>query len=74
MDLFSIKYKLNKPFKKFDKDKKTDEVVGKPAVYLDGRVIKETPIYYQNMPEPNKGLLNSVREIFLTIIGVKSNG
>jgi len=48
--------------------------VGKAAVYLDGRVIKETPIYYQNMPEPNKGLLNSVREIFLTIIGVKSNG
>jgi serine-type D-Ala-D-Ala carboxypeptidase (penicillin-binding protein 5/6) len=74
MELFSIKYKLNKPIKKFDKDKKTDEVVGKVAVYLDGRVIKETPIYYQNMPEPNKGLLNSVREIFLTIIGVKSNG
>ncbi|WP_157406220.1 D-alanyl-D-alanine carboxypeptidase family protein [Neobacillus drentensis] len=74
MDLFSIKYKLNKPIKKFDEDKKTDEVVGKAVVYLDGRVIKETPIYYQNMPEPNKGLLNSVRKIFLTIIGVKSNG
>jgi D-alanyl-D-alanine carboxypeptidase (penicillin-binding protein 5/6) len=74
MDLFSIKYKLNKTIKKFDDDKKNDEVVGKAAVYLDGRVVEETPIYYQNEPEPKKGLLDSIREIFLTIIGVQSNG
>jgi serine-type D-Ala-D-Ala carboxypeptidase (penicillin-binding protein 5/6) len=74
MDLFSIKYKLNKTIKKFDDDKKNGEVVGKAAVYLDGRVVDETPIYYQNVPESKKGLLDSIREIFLTIIGVQSNG
>lgn len=74
MDLFSIKYKLNKPAKKFDNDQKTEEIVGKAEVYLDGRVVQETPIYYQNVPEKKAGLLDFVKEIFLTIIGVKPNG
>ncbi|MBT2698888.1 D-alanyl-D-alanine carboxypeptidase [Bacillus sp. ISL-40] len=74
MDLFSIKYKLNKPVKKFDNDKKNEKIVGKAAVYLDGRVVQETPIYYQNVPEQKKGLLDFVKEIFLIFIGVKSNG
>lgn len=74
MDLFYIKYKLNKPAKKFDNDQKTEEIVGKAEVYLDGRVVQETPIYYQNVPEKQEGLLDFVKEIFLTIIGVKPNG
>jgi serine-type D-Ala-D-Ala carboxypeptidase (penicillin-binding protein 5/6) len=74
MDLFSIKYKLNKPVEKFDNDQKTEEIVGKAEVYLDGRVVQETPIYYQNVPEKKEGLLDFVKEIFLTIIGVKTNG
>ena len=51
MDLFSIKYKLNKPVKNSMMIRRMTEIVGKAAVYLDGRVIKETPIYYQNVPE-----------------------
>jgi D-alanyl-D-alanine carboxypeptidase len=74
MDLFSIKYKLSKPTKTFHNDKHNLEIVGKAAVYLDGRVVQETPIYYQNVSEQKKGLLDSIKEIFLTIIGVKSNG
>jgi serine-type D-Ala-D-Ala carboxypeptidase (penicillin-binding protein 5/6) len=74
MDLFSIKFKLNKPAEKFDNDQKTEEIVGKAEVYLDGRVVQETPIYYQNVPEKKEGLLDFVKEIFLTIIGVKTNG
>ena len=74
MDLFSIKYKLNKPVEKFDNDQKTEEIVGKAEVYLDGRVVQETPIYYQNVPEKKEGMLDFVKEIFLTIIGVKTNG
>ncbi|MBV7507186.1 D-alanyl-D-alanine carboxypeptidase [Bacillus sp. sid0103] len=74
MDLFSIKYKLNKPAKKFDEDKKNDEVVGKAAVYLDGRVVQETPIYYQSIPEKKEGLFDFVKKIFLIFIGVKDNG
>jgi serine-type D-Ala-D-Ala carboxypeptidase (penicillin-binding protein 5/6) len=74
MDLFSIKYKLNKPAKKFDNDQKTEDIVGKAEVYLDGRVVQETPIYYQSVPEKKEGLFDFVKEIFLTIIGVKPNG
>ncbi|MEH7307651.1 D-alanyl-D-alanine carboxypeptidase family protein [Neobacillus drentensis] len=74
MDLFSIKYKLNKPAKKFYEDKKNDEVVGKAAVYLDGRVVQETPIYYQSLPEKKEGLFDFVKKIFLIFIGVKDNG
>lgn len=73
-DLFSIKYKLNKPTKKFDKDRKNDEIVGKAAVYLDGRVVQETPIYYQNVPEKKEGLFNFIKKIFLIFIGVNDNG
>jgi D-alanyl-D-alanine carboxypeptidase (penicillin-binding protein 5/6) len=74
MDLFSIKYKLNKPTRKFDEDKKNEEIVGKAAVYLDGRVVQETPIYYQNVPEKKEGLFDFVKKIFLIFIGVKDNG
>ncbi|MEH7744463.1 D-alanyl-D-alanine carboxypeptidase family protein [Neobacillus drentensis] len=74
MDLFSIKYKLNKPTQKFDNDKKNDAVVGKAVVYLDGRVVQETPIYYQNVPEKKEGLFDFVKKIFLIFIGVQDNG
>lgn len=74
MDLFSIKYKLNKSTQKFDNDKKNDAVVGKALVYLDGRVVQETPIYYQNVPEKKEGLFDFVKKIFLIFIGVQDNG
>ena len=74
MDLFSIKYKLNKPTKKFDEDEKYDEIVGKAAIYLDGRVVQETPIYFQNVPGKKEGMLDNIKEIFLTFLGVKANG
>jgi len=74
MDLFSIKYKLNKPTKKFDEDEKNDEIVGKAAIYLDGRVVQETPIYFQNVPGKKEGMLDNIKEIFLTFLGVKANG
>jgi serine-type D-Ala-D-Ala carboxypeptidase (penicillin-binding protein 5/6) len=74
MDLFSIKYKLTKPFKKIDNDQKTEAVVGKAEVYLDGRVVQETPIYYQNVPEKKEGFFDFVKGIFLAINGVKPNG
>ena len=74
MDLFSIKYKLNKPTQKFDDDKKNDVVVGKAAVYLDGRVVQETPIYYQSVPVKKEGMFEFVKKIFLIFCGVKDNG
>ena len=46
MDLFSIKYKLNKPGEDWDDSNHNGEAVGKAQVFLDGKVVKETPIYY----------------------------
>ncbi|MFJ5715681.1 D-alanyl-D-alanine carboxypeptidase family protein [Neobacillus sp. NPDC093127] len=73
-DLFSVKYKVSKPEKKWSSSKKAETIVGKAAVYLDGRVVEETPIYYENEPEKKKGLFHFFKNIFLTIIGVNVNG
>jgi serine-type D-Ala-D-Ala carboxypeptidase (penicillin-binding protein 5/6) len=74
MDMFSIKYKLNKPGEDWDKSNHNGEAVGKAQVFLDGKVVKETPIYYQGGPEKNKGLFDSLKDLFLSVIGVKLNG
>ncbi|MDP4086721.1 MAG: D-alanyl-D-alanine carboxypeptidase family protein [Bacillota bacterium] len=73
MNLFKIQYKLTKP----DKNKRSfagsETVVGKAIVYLDNKLIKETPIYYQNKPEKKKGFFSFVKQTFLSLIGVKEN-
>ena len=74
MDLFSIKYKLNKPGEDWDHTEHNGEAVGKAQVFLDGKVVRETPIYYQGGPEKKKGLFDSLKDIFLSIIGVRLNG
>ncbi|MEH7075652.1 D-alanyl-D-alanine carboxypeptidase family protein [Neobacillus drentensis] len=74
MDLFSIKYKLNKKIKKFDADKNINEIVGKAAIYLDGRVVQETPIYYQNVHEKEEGMLDYIKDVLHAFLGVKANG
>jgi serine-type D-Ala-D-Ala carboxypeptidase (penicillin-binding protein 5/6) len=73
MKLFSVKYKLNKTGSAI-KTKNKEVVVGKASVYLDGKVVQETPIYYQNSIKKKKGLFDFIKEIFLTIIGVKAYG
>ncbi|WP_066060847.1 D-alanyl-D-alanine carboxypeptidase family protein [Neobacillus soli] len=75
MDLFSVKYKLNKPQKKWKSSKQNERIVGKAAVYLDGRIVEETPIYYEYIPKKEKkGWFDFVKEIFLSIIGVRTYG
>jgi serine-type D-Ala-D-Ala carboxypeptidase (penicillin-binding protein 5/6) len=74
MSLFSVKYKLNKPSKSWGNNKKMESIVGKAEVYLDGRVVEEAPIYYENVPVKKKGLFDFVKEIFLTVFGVKADG
>jgi D-alanyl-D-alanine carboxypeptidase len=74
MDMFSVKYKLNKPGEDWDESNHNGEAVGKAQVFLDGKVVKETPIYYQGGPEKKKGLFDSLRDLFLSVIGVKLNG
>jgi serine-type D-Ala-D-Ala carboxypeptidase (penicillin-binding protein 5/6) len=74
MDMFSVKYKLNKPGEDWDESNHNGEAVGKAQVFLDGKVVKETPIYYQGGPEKKKGLFDSLKDLFLSLIGVKLNG
>ncbi|MEH7120388.1 D-alanyl-D-alanine carboxypeptidase family protein [Neobacillus vireti] len=73
MDQFSIKYKLEKPRKSIVS--RGEAIVGKAEVYLEGRVVQETPIYFEKVQKKEKkGLLNSVKEMFLSFIGVRVNG
>ncbi|WML59883.1 D-alanyl-D-alanine carboxypeptidase family protein [Neobacillus sp. PS2-9] len=73
MNLFSVKYKLNKS-KSAERTKSKELVVGKAAVYLDGKVVQETPIYYQNTVKKKKGLFDFIKDIFLIAIGVNAHG
>ncbi|WP_251555437.1 D-alanyl-D-alanine carboxypeptidase family protein [Neobacillus muris] len=72
MDLFSVKYKLNKPDKNW---RNAGEVkAGKAIVYLDGRAVSETAIFYRSKQEQKKGFLDNVRDLFLSLTGVNANG
>ena len=73
MGLFSVKYKLNKPEKKW-LSKHQEHVAGKAVVYLDGRAVEEAPIFYQNETAKKKGFFDFMKEIFLSIMGVKLHG
>jgi len=74
MDLFSVKFKLYKPEKKWDNSRSKEQIAGKAMVYLDGRVVEEEPVYYKVSVKPKKGLFDHVKEIFLSFMGVKVNG
>ena len=73
MELFTVKYKLNKPEKRW-LSKKSEHVAGKAVVYLDGRAVEETPIFYRNISEKKKGFFEFMKDIFLSIMGVKLYG
>jgi D-alanyl-D-alanine carboxypeptidase (penicillin-binding protein 5/6) len=73
MDLFTVKYKLNKPEKQRNAHK-MEKIVGKAVIYLDGKVVEEAPIYYQGKTEKKKGLFDMIKKMFLTVIGVRANG
>ncbi|MEH7107395.1 D-alanyl-D-alanine carboxypeptidase family protein [Bacillus sp. JJ1764] len=74
MKQFTVKYKLNKPEKNWDRSKKHEKIVGKAVVYLDGRAVKETPIYFENIPRKKQGFLDHVKDIFFSFIGVNPHG
>ncbi|MBT2656447.1 D-alanyl-D-alanine carboxypeptidase [Bacillus sp. ISL-18] len=74
MDQFSIKYKMKKPRKNLITSH-NEAIVGKAEVYLNGRVVEEAPIYFEKIQKKEeKGLLNSIKEMFLSVIGVNVNG
>jgi D-alanyl-D-alanine carboxypeptidase len=69
------KFKVNYKIEKYSKKQKSGPV-GKAQVFLDGKLIKEVPIYYQkkNEKESKSGFMNIFNHTFLTILGVNTNG
>jgi D-alanyl-D-alanine carboxypeptidase len=74
MNQFRVKYKLRKPKENELQNDKSEWVAGKAVVYLDGKVIKEVPIYFQYKTEKKTGFFSLLKQFFLSIIGVKTNG
>lgn len=69
MENFRVQYKLNKTA--LDRRQR---VVGKAVVYLEDRLLKEVPIYLEFHQERKKGLFEFVKQIFLSVMGVKTDG
>ncbi|XJZ26092.1 D-alanyl-D-alanine carboxypeptidase family protein [Bacillota bacterium Lsc_1132] len=71
MNLFRIEYKLKKP-----PLTKTETVAGKAAIFLDDKLIDKVPVYFQrsNGNKERKGLFSFMKEIFLSFLGVKTDG
>ncbi|WP_042355220.1 D-alanyl-D-alanine carboxypeptidase family protein [Bacillus rubiinfantis] len=75
MELFTVKYKLMKPDSTWENSINKQRVAGKAIVYLDGRTVQETPIFYQiKRSEEKKGFFDFMKDIFLSIMSVKLNG
>lgn len=74
MDKFSVKYNLRKPKMGGSEYDTLEQIVGMAIVYLDGKAIKEVPIYYLNKPNEKKGFFFFVKQTFLSIIGLKADG
>nr|WP_263325859.1 D-alanyl-D-alanine carboxypeptidase family protein [Neobacillus sp. Marseille-Q6967] len=72
MDLFSVKYKLQKPAE--DSERTGEKVVGKAQVFLDGRVVREVPVYYEAGSKKKNSFLDSLKELFLAALGVRVYG
>lgn len=69
MKEFRINYKIIK-----HTPNQKSGVVGKAAVYLDGNLIKEVPVYYEKQVQEKKGLFDFAKQIFLSVLGVKADG
>lgn len=69
MDQFRLQYKLNESALE-----KKKGIVGKASVFLDGRLLKEIPIYMAASPEKKKGLFEFIKQIFISAIGVQTDG
>jgi D-alanyl-D-alanine carboxypeptidase len=69
------KFHINYQLIKFSSKLKTGQV-GKASVFLDGKLLKEIPIYYQSkmVLEKKNGFKDFFSHIFLSILGVKTNG
>lgn len=68
-------FRVNFKIVKYSSKQKSGPV-GRAQVFLDGKLIKEVPIYYQrkNEKESKNGLMDFFNHTFLSILGVNTNG
>jgi D-alanyl-D-alanine carboxypeptidase len=66
-------FRINYKIKKFSSDQK-EGIAGNAAVYLEGNLIREVPIYYQNNAKEKKSLFDFAKETFFSVLGVKADG
>ncbi len=66
-------FRINYKIKKYSSDGK-EGVAGKAAVYLKGNLIREVPIYFQNKEENKQSIFGFAKQVFLSVVGVKTDG
>lgn len=73
---FHIEYKLLKPHKNWKNNTEdVPDIVGKATVLFNNKSIKEMPIYYKHeKKEEKRSLFEFFRNLFIAIVGVKTNG
>ncbi|KHD85810.1 D-alanyl-D-alanine carboxypeptidase family protein [Heyndrickxia ginsengihumi] len=75
VDSVNVDYQLVKPKKDWKDPKKIPQIVGKAVVYMDHKVIKTTPIYYQKKVMEHKESWKALfKEALLLDLGVKKDG
>ncbi|EIJ78732.1 peptidase S11 D-alanyl-D-alanine carboxypeptidase 1 [Bacillus methanolicus PB1] len=73
-DKVRVEYKLIKPDKKWGKECGVPYIAGKAIVYLDEKIVSSQPIYYRIPEKKDESFFDFFRNIFTSVIGVKSNG
>jgi len=72
---FHVEFKLQKPSEEWEGNRGVPEIVGKATVYFDDKRVKDMPIYFRQVQkEDKKSFFEFFRNIFLAIVGVKTNG
>lgn len=69
-----IQYKMKKPKKSWKNHMKIPNVVGSVVIYVNDEKIEQLPIYYRHAKKEKDSFLGAFGEIFISVIGVKTNG
>lgn len=71
---FEVEIKLVQPDKEWEDRENIPHVVGKAVIYFEHKPIKELPIYFHIDEEKERSWFDQFKNLFTTIIGVKTNG
>ncbi|MBP2240729.1 D-alanyl-D-alanine carboxypeptidase [Cytobacillus eiseniae] len=70
---FRIEYKMLNPNREWKED--IPEIVGRTIIYFGDQQVKTMPIYYKQVEEEDKqSFFDRFRNLFISIVGVRTNG